>query len=108
MLDFFRIGLALLGLWLTAVWQSLPFWQQAMLCAIPLLVLQWCIRKLWQAFLAYWDERARQQYFECDDFREFYLDLWKISGLDYTREEAIRLFAISRTNRELANHMAEV
>lgn len=108
MIDLFRVGLALLGLWLSAVWQSLPFWQQAMLCAIPSLVLLWCIRKLWQAALAYWHERMQQRYYKNDDFREFYLDLCQLSGLDYTQKQAIRLWLLSRNNVELINHLAEV
>lgn len=95
-IDLFFAGLALLGWWITDIWQSLNFEQQVMFFVSLFLILLWCIRTLKNAFI---NDEA---------FGEFYLSLWQASGLDYTRREAKRLYNVSRKNSELANHMAEV
>lgn len=49
MIELFRIGLALLGLWLQAVWSVLGFWGQAALMAVLFGLFWWSIVVLFQS-----------------------------------------------------------
>lgn len=117
MIDAIQIGVALLAAWMQYLWQALNFWQQIALFVSLLLILWWCVRKLSHAFVDWFHKRKQHRRMAAtvadasnDDqvFGEFYLALWQASGLDYERDEAERLYDVSKTNSELANHMADV
>lgn len=105
MIDAFLIGVALLASWLQFLWQSLNFWQQATLFVALVLILLWCVRTLKSAFVVWFHKHRQYRRMATvvanasgDDeaFGEFYLELWKTTGLDYTRKEAEQLYEIMK------------
>lgn len=57
MIDLFMTGLALLGLWLSAVWDSLGLWGQTVLIIALLLIASGCIGTVIQGSVRWWQVR---------------------------------------------------